>query len=618
MAQELDLNTDESTLVEITENEAKRIRQVYKNAAADIQKQLKHLPNAGSKSLQESYLNSLLKQVNRNLDLIDKEIDSSIKSTIQNAAAAYVDKSIDFLKEIGLPIGGAFSHVPDDVVRSIVSGNVYGGNWKLSQAIWNNHMKTQSDVEKVIAQGVAENKSVYDIAKALEKYVDPSAKKDWDWSKVYPGTAKKVDYNAQRLARTLTAHAYQQSFVRSTRKNPFVTEYEWQSSNSARVCEICEERDGQRYPKDSLPLDHPNGMCTFIAVIPDSMEEISNRLGDWVEGVPDEELDNYLKFVYGAAVSLQFSPEQEKWLTPLGYSVDNMPASFSEFAHKLGSSQQDKLLSWAGGSWSDPHPYQIMEKWYNEHLASVKPVVSVPGVSPTSAKNFVEGTIVSPGVPDKSSWISLIQLQTESHMLELEKDSIGSMKSSEKSGIKVYTGSAYQEINSYLRYKQAGLTHEDSVYKSGISDSQYKALQDASKGLKRASTAEDLVLRRGSSIGDLAGLLPGDYQDNKVLLRSKSTQELNDMFSGAVFKYSGFTYTSSLWDRGFSGTVETIFYAPKGTAASSIMSISQFGTGEGETLLNEGTSVRIVSIEDSDGHKGSDIRVFAEIVSVKD
>ena len=97
-------------------------------------------------------------------------------------------------------------------------------------------------------------------------------------------------------------------------------------------------------------------------------------------------------------------------------------------------------------------------------------------------------------------------------------------------------------------------------------------------------------------------------------LRDMSISELNDMFQGSLGTYHGFTSTSSLWDRGFSGNVEVVFYAPQGTAASSIMKISQFGTSEGETLLNAGTTVRVLRIEESDGHKGSDIRVFMEII----
>ena len=94
----------------------------------------------------------------------------------------------------------------------------------------------------------------------------------------------------------MVSHAYQQSFVRTTQRNPFVTKYKWEASNSSRLCEICASRDGVLFEKDELPLDHPNGMCTFTAVT-DSMVDIADRIADWVEGKSDPELDDYADYL---------------------------------------------------------------------------------------------------------------------------------------------------------------------------------------------------------------------------------------------------------------------------------------------------------------------------------
>jgi hypothetical protein len=170
-------------------------------------------------------------------------------------------------------------------------------------------------------------------------------------------------------------------------------------------------------------------------------------------------------------------------------------------------------------------------------------------------------------------------------------------------------------MNSYLRYLQQGYSESDAINKSGISPSKLKAVKDAIKGLDNARLTEDLVLRRGTDLGDLAGaFMSGDFRTNKNSLYGKSAEELNDMFAGAVGVYGSFTSTSSIRNRGFYGDVEVIMYAPKGTSASSIMSISQYGTGEGETLLNAGTTVKCIKIEKSDGAMSSDIRVFMEII----
>lgn len=291
----LNLRTAEQERVRLTAAQQKQIQRLYENAAKEVAKQAEQAPRVPSDVIKKQYLNQLQKQLNEELDKIRGEIDSTVKGSMKKTAEAVVRDNIDFLKEVGMPVEGAFSHVPDEVVRAVATGQLYEGEWSLSRALWKNTRRTQTDVQSVIAQGIAQNKSAYDIAKDLEKYVDPSARKDWDWSKVYPGTAKKVDYSAQRLARTMVSHAYQQAFVKTTQKNPFVTKYKWVSSGGARMCEICAARDGVEYSKTDLPLDHPNGMCTFIAVIEDSMTDIADRIADWALGGSDPELDIFAR-----------------------------------------------------------------------------------------------------------------------------------------------------------------------------------------------------------------------------------------------------------------------------------------------------------------------------------
>lgn len=289
----LNLRTAEQERIRLTAAQQKQIQKLYENAAKEVAKQAEKAPRVPSDALRKQYLNQLQKQLNEELDKIRGEIESTVKGNMKKTAEAVVGDNVDFLKEVGMPVQGAFSHVPDEVVRAVATGQLYEDEWSLSRALWKNTKRTQRDVQNVVAQGIAQNKSAYDIAKDLEKYVDPLARKDWDWSKVYPGTARKVDYSAQRLARTMVSHAYQQSLLATTKYNPFVKGYRWRSAHSSRTCEICNERDGKLYSADDLPLDHPNGLCTFIAELSDSMSDIADRIGDWATGSKDPALDQW-------------------------------------------------------------------------------------------------------------------------------------------------------------------------------------------------------------------------------------------------------------------------------------------------------------------------------------
>lgn len=287
---------------QINRKQQREIREIYNKVYRDARRQMEAIPKDGTVSdrIQYEYLNNLRKQLDDAYTAAGQNLEGAIKSHMLEAAQAVVDDTNKWINKAGLAVEGAFSHVPTQIVEMVASGQLYKGNWTLSKAIWKDINKHQSDIERIIAEGIAGNKSAYDIAKDLEKYVNPSAVKPWDWSKVYPGTSKKIDYNAQRLARTMVSHAYQKSMEQVCKDDPFVIGYIWHSVFAAgRTCEICMDRDGEFFKKGELPLDHPNGLCWFEMALSDDMMGISNRLADWVNGEPDRELDKWYKSMRG-------------------------------------------------------------------------------------------------------------------------------------------------------------------------------------------------------------------------------------------------------------------------------------------------------------------------------
>lgn len=280
----------------LTKKTAKEIKKIYAESAKDIKKELRSLKMiTPSDNLKKVYLENMLRRIERSSASLSRYLEGTIISASERSGHLAVDAGNKVMKNAGLEIKGAYSYVPRQEVQNIVSGRLYGNNWSLSKSIWNSRAKNKSDLERIVAKGLTENKPIKDIADDLEKYVDPSAKKPWDWSKVYPGTSAKVDYNAQRLARTMIQHSFQQSMVQSQRYNPFCSGIIWHSEMiEGRTCDLCEDRDGQVFPVNDLPLDHPNGLCYFEPAL-DDMDTIADRLADWVEGEPDEDIELYIE-----------------------------------------------------------------------------------------------------------------------------------------------------------------------------------------------------------------------------------------------------------------------------------------------------------------------------------
>ena len=275
---------------------AKDIQKLYAEAAKEVRKQLRTLKIVNpSDRLKNIYLENLLKDINKSSVSLNRALRDTIVKAGESSGKIAVDAGNTLMKNLGLDIRGAYSYVPRKEVQNIISGRLYGRNWSLSKSIWGAHAKKRADLEKIVAKGLTENKPIKDIADALEKYVTPSAKKPWDWSKVYPGTSAKVDYNAQRLARTMIQHSFQQSMVQSQMHNPFCTGIIWHSEMiEGRTCELCAERDGTVFAVNDLPLDHPNGLCYFEPALED-MDTIADRLADWTNGEDDEGIEEYIE-----------------------------------------------------------------------------------------------------------------------------------------------------------------------------------------------------------------------------------------------------------------------------------------------------------------------------------
>lgn len=535
MPKNLKLGNVSGEFHKLTKKQSEMLIKQFNDVKTELQKKISILGNTKSAKLQKMQLEDAVSSLEQNIVQIYSQFEGELDSSIKQMAEAVVKNEHDFMAEAGISFKNSFTKIPTDVLSEIKTGAIYNEKWYLSDAIWADQKNKLRDINTIITNGVAAGKTTYEIAKDLEIYVDPKAVKPWKWSKVYPTSAKVIDYNAQRLARTVIAHAYARATIREAKNNPLSEGIQWHSALTERSCEICIDRDGKIYAPDDLPLDHPNGLCTYTIVTP-TMEEIADRLADWVNGADDKELDEWYAKQNGEAV------------------IDT-PAT--QKANEAAKSS----------------------------------------------------------VPNYTKFVELAQKTTEDEMLELEKELLKNLSAEQRRAFRSYTGDAYKPINKYLRLRARGVGHMDAMKKAGLNRAGYDTIKQVQSGLQSMQLSKPLVLRRGTNIGELAGFLPGEFAANYNKLRDMSVEDLNALFEGSVVKYASFISTSSIYDRGLSGEVEMLFYAPENTAAASIMSISRYGTKEGETLLNTGTTIKIHKVEQSDGYKSSKIRVFAEILT---
>lgn len=310
----------EQTRKAITNQQLQQIKSMYREIADQYSRRIENLSGKTNISsiLRTQYLNEYQKQLADELGKVNRRIESNIKSGMTHTAEAVLEEEIRRAKELGfVGITGKYSNIPTDVVETIISGQLYQSDWSLSSAIWGTNKKIKQDCQNIVARGIAANKGVYEVAKDLEAYVNPEARKTYKWARDYPGSNKVIDYNASRLARTMMSHAYQEAFERSTAKDPWVEAYQWNTGHNNRVCPLCIEREENDsyglgpgiYPKGEVPLDHPNGQCFLTIVQTKSTNDVVNDLANWYNGTGNEKMNGLIDdFAY----SLGYTPEMLK------------------------------------------------------------------------------------------------------------------------------------------------------------------------------------------------------------------------------------------------------------------------------------------------------------------
>ena len=687
----------------IMDSQKKEIAALYEKWADEIGERAKHFSHQSTASsvVSERQMKELQKMIRVTGQQVSNEVYSKIKGNMYTIADAVVADNVKWLESFGFSKDGlnaAFSYVPDEVVRNLITGQIYDGGWSLSKRIWGDNEQTMKDAYQIMARGITENKPIFEIAKDLEKYVRPSAKLPWnpvlamkntktgeiEYKRIYK---KQVDYNAQRLARTLAQHSYQQSFLATTQKNPFITEYIWHS-NGSRVCPICLDRDGMHYQKDALPMDHPNGMCIVEPVVADNMVD---QLADWFNS-PDgtyPEIDDfagnfgyeaktvktaqdfvnkyglstkspnawynsltqvqkaeakllkdqsgltwnewyaknvqstgdatqdfikkygtstkspnawynslsaaqkaeakllkeqsgltwndwYNKNVYAGNAQTTtvkaFSAVQDKYLSPYGFSPNNMPKNFDDWSHKISHEQASEILKSMGTNWGDPHPYQQLMKYYNANLTNSNFVDQVVDTAKVTTQKVANATVKVDTKFSSTSWYNELRKNDLREMNKWTDGWVNTISDYEKNGVRVYTGSAYVDMNKYLRGQRSVTNFADEI-------------EACKAALSKAKLPAETIVRRGSDYNMLEGVGFGNI-----------TAETKGNAIGAIVTEKGFLSTSPAPGGGFGGDIEYVIKLPKGSQAMYVDSISRH-KGEEELLVNCGGKFKVEDVE---------------------
>jgi SPP1 gp7 family putative phage head morphogenesis protein len=256
------------------------IKRLYAEWAEEVGETAEHYAqkSTNSAALSERYYRDLESSLIAASERISEDVEGIITNNMRHISETVVTSNAKWLTSLGFEAAAirniSMSAVPETIVQRLVTGQIYESGWSLSKSLWSDNLQTHKQIYEIVAGGRAQQKSIYEISKDLERWINPDKIRPWNLvnaqgRKIYP---RSVDYNSQRLARTLLQHSYQQSFIESTKNNDLIESYTW-VANGSRACPICIDRDGKIFPKDDIPLDHPNGMCVWVPNLVDNWQQ---------------------------------------------------------------------------------------------------------------------------------------------------------------------------------------------------------------------------------------------------------------------------------------------------------------------------------------------------------
>ena len=186
------------------------------------------------------------------------------------------------------------------LVEQMIKGKVYYNGRGLNKLLWDATKCSKDKLNLAITSCIAQGMGAAEMSQNLKEFAT-GGHHTWSRNKIReklgPGYARKysggLDYEALRLTRTTITHQAQLATLATSKINPYMNAVIWHSDHQAgRTCQQCIDRNGTKYylNKESVPLDHPNGMCWLEPAYSMTPEEIAKDMKAWGQDEPNSGL----------------------------------------------------------------------------------------------------------------------------------------------------------------------------------------------------------------------------------------------------------------------------------------------------------------------------------------
>lgn len=282
------------------------ILKAYKEATKSIASKIKenerrHLQTAYYENIYAD-LDDMVTTLNERLT---QAIESGIYATVEvTTGVQTLFNELIYPPHISTIANGYLRDLNYKYVNNFLAGGLYDDGKSLSDRIWEKSKKNCDDIKTLISSNIAKGANSRELAKKLDNYVNPTQMTKA--STIVSGMDRNISYQAQRLARTSLTHIANETDRNNAKENVFCKGMRWNLSSShyerqvkrwgEDICDVYANQDGYNlgrgvFPIEEYPISHPNCLCYATQEQP-SLDDIINRVNNWVDGGEDEELEN--------------------------------------------------------------------------------------------------------------------------------------------------------------------------------------------------------------------------------------------------------------------------------------------------------------------------------------
>ena len=493
-----------------------------------------------------------LKELKNNLgNTVSELFDTITNSSMEHFINTYQSEFIDTGKLFG--INTSFTMPPITAIIEAINYPWSGKMW--SDRVWTNTQALNNEINRLITRGLMTGESNQAIAKLISK--DLVIERE------------KFKYVTERLIRTENARVQYIADVKCW-KELGVEEVEFMAFLDHKTSDFCRSHNTKRYKlgkEPQLPA-HPHCRSCYVPVINEDVdwmerlreakERVQNNKPVKVEEIPDKPVKSekpvkVKPYVYTEKATVRKNSKGEHVLTVRNtkFYIEEHEKEYIKQYNKIGSRKE-----------FDEFVKGLKEKVISSDFMDFLDKV-------TYIHNKRDQLLIPDGYTVALTKGDVSALEKKLH----EKGFLDKLSNQQKQAINKYTGSAYREINGFLR----GLRNASDIIKE-------ITIPKLTEGLSQGKLNMNTILFRGADID----MFTDDFVD-RLMGNPQSVV-------GEVFKDKGFMSTSIASNSAFDKNISLQILAPKGTEGVYVKEFSQF-KHENEFLLQKGTELKIVKVE---------------------